>query len=120
MTSADTVLQANLERVFNERDSTRRRRAIEELYAADAVLYEQQEKYSGTEAIEAAITHLLGSLPPTLVFAPAAPVMRNHSMVKLLWKGQLADGTTVATGTDVAEIEGGQIRSIYVFVDPPQ
>src|SRR5712675_3150147 len=75
MTTASTVLQANLKRVFNERDATRRRHAIEELYAADAVLYEQQGKYSGTEAIEGAITHLLGSLPPTLVFVLAAPVM---------------------------------------------
>ena len=40
MTSASTLLQANLKRVFNERDAARRRQAIEELYAADAVLYE--------------------------------------------------------------------------------
>jgi hypothetical protein len=119
MTTANTVLQANLKRVFNERDAVRRRHAIEELYAADAVLYEQQGKYSGTEAIEGAITHLLGSLPPTLVFALVGPVMQNHSMGKLLWKGQLSDGTTVVTGTDIAEVEGGRIRSIHVFVDPP-
>jgi len=53
MTTASTVLQANLKRVFNERNATRRRHAIEELYAADAVLYEQQGKYSGTEATTA-------------------------------------------------------------------
>jgi hypothetical protein len=120
MPTASTVLQANLERVFNERDATRRRQAIEELYAADAVLYEQQAKYSGTVAIDGAITHLLGSLPPTLVFELVAPVMQNHEMVKLLWRGHLPDGTTLVTGTDVAQVEGGRINTIHVFVDPPQ
>jgi hypothetical protein len=120
MPTASTVLQANLQRVFNERDATRRRQAIEELYAADAVLYEQQEKYSGMKAIDGAITHLLGSLPPTLVFAPVEPAMQNHEMVKLLWRGHLPDGTTVVTGTDIAHIEGGRISTIHVFVDPPK
>ena len=119
MTTASTLLQANLKRVFNERDATRRRQAIEELYAPDAVLCEQRKKYLGTKAIDEAITHLLGSLPPTLVFAIVAPVMQNHEMGKLLWSGQLPDGTAVVTGTDIAQIEGGRIRSIHVFVDPP-
>ena len=83
MTTASTVLQANLKRVFNERDAARRRQAIEELYAADAVLYEHQGKYSGTEAIEGAITQLLGSLTPTLVFALVAPVMQNLSLIHI-------------------------------------
>jgi SnoaL-like protein len=120
MTTASTVLEANLERVFNERDPTLRRRAIEELYAADAVLYEQEGKYAGRKAIEGAITHLLGSLPPTLVFVLVAPVMQNHEMGKLLWRGQLPDGTLIVTGTDVAQVEGGRIRSVHVFVDPPK
>jgi hypothetical protein len=118
-TTASPVLRVNLERVFNERDADRRRQAIQELYAPDAVFYEEQEKYSGTVAIEGAITRLLGSLPPTLVFSPSAPAMQNHDMSKLIWKGQLPDGTTVATGTDVALIEDGRIHSIYVFLDPP-
>jgi hypothetical protein len=118
MTTASTVLQANLKRVFNERDAARRRQAIEELYAADAVLYEQDGKYSGTDAIARAVTHLLGSLPPGLVFALGAPVLENHEMAKLLWKGQLPDGTVVVTGTDVAQIDGGRIHTIHVFVDP--
>jgi hypothetical protein len=44
----------------------------------------------------------------------APPVVENHEMGKLLWKGRLPDGTVVVTGTDVARIEGGQIRTIHV------
>ena len=118
MTTASTVLQAHLERVFNERDAGRRGNAIPELYGADATFYEQEAKYSGTEAIARAVTELLGALPPTLVFSMAAPAMQNHDVGKLLWRGHLPDGTTVVTGTDVAEVKEGRIRSLYVFVDP--
>ena len=118
MTNASTVLQAHLERVFNERDAGRRGNAIQEIYAADATFYEQDAKYSGAEAIARAVTELLRALPPTLVFSMAAPAMQNHDMGKLLWRGHLPDGKTVVTGTDIAQIKEGRIRSLYVFVDP--
>jgi hypothetical protein len=117
MTTASTLLQANLKRVFNERDAGRRGQAIEELYGADATLYEQEAKYSGTEKIARAVTQLLGALPPTIVFSMAAPAMQNHDMGKLLWRGHLPDGTTVVTGTDIAQVKEGRIRSLHVFVD---
>jgi len=117
MTTASTLLQANLKRVFNERDAERRGQAIQELYAPDATLYEQEANYSGTEAIARAVTQLLGALPSNLVFSLAAPAMRNHDMGKLLWRGHLPDGTTVVTGTDIAQVKEGRIRSFHVFVD---
>ena len=120
MTTAITLLHANLKRVFNERDAGRRGQAIQELYAADATLYEQEATYSGTEPIALAMTQLLGALPPTLVFSMAAPAMQNHGMGKLLWRGHLPDGTTVVTGTDIAQIEEGRIHSLHVFVDAPK
>jgi hypothetical protein len=119
MMSVGALLQANLVRVFNERDPARRRQAIEDLYAADATLYEQQATYSGTDAIGHAVTHLLEALPPTLTFSVVAPAMENHELGKLLWRGVLPDGTIVVTGTDVARIEDGRIRTIHVFVDRP-
>ena len=119
MSSASAILQANLDRVFNERDAARRRQAIQELYAADAMLYEPHAVYSGIEAIVGAVAHLIGSLPPTLSFAMVAPVMVNHDLGKLLWRGRLPDGTVVVTGTDIAQVENGRIRSIHVFVDRP-
>jgi hypothetical protein len=119
MTTASTLLRANLERVFNERDARRRGRAIQELYAADATFYDEQEAtYTGTEEIARAVTQLLGALTPTLVFSMAAPATQNHDMGKLLWRGHLPDGTTIVTGTDIAQVKEGRIRSLYVFVDP--
>jgi hypothetical protein len=118
MTTASKLLQANLNRVFNEHDPVRRKQAIHELYAPDAIFYEDQGKFPGMEAIVGAVTELLGALPPKLTFVLQA-VAENHDMGKLLWKGQLPDGTIVVTGTDVARVEGGRIRALYVFVDKP-
>jgi hypothetical protein len=119
MTTIGTLLQANLDRVFNERDAALRHLAIHDLYAADATLYEQRGSYTGTEAIARAVSHLLDSLPPTLRFAPMAAAMENHDLGKLLWKGQLDDGTVVVTGTDIVRVEGDRIQSVHVFVDQP-
>jgi len=113
------VVHANLERVFNERDADRRRQAIQELYAADAVLFEPDARYAGAAAIAGAVGHLIAALPPTLTFVMVAPAMVNHGMAKLRWRGQLPDGTVIVTGTDVAEIDNGQIQTIHVFVDRP-
>ena len=112
------VVEANLERVFNERDAGARRRAIEELYTADAVMYEVEAVYTGPDAIADAVTHLLGVLPPALRFTPVAAALVNHGMQMLRWRGELPDGTVIATGTDVVQVENGRIRSIHVFLDP--
>ena len=112
-----SLARSNLERVFNERDAGRRRAAIEELYARDAVMYEVQAAYAGIDAIAAAVAHLLEALPPTLRFTVVA-ASTNHDLEKLRWRGQLPDGTVVATGTDVVQVESGRIRAIHVFLDP--
>ncbi len=57
-------MQANLARVFGERDAGKRLRAIRELYAEDAVLNEPHASAKGHAAIAAAVASLLSSLPP--------------------------------------------------------
>ena len=60
----DGLMQANLARVFGERDASRRAKAIAEIYAADAVLYEPHAAATGHAAINQAVDALLSSLPP--------------------------------------------------------
>lgn len=112
------LLEANVRRVFNERDEKLRALAIEELYSPDATLYEPEGSFTGTKAIADAVTRLLGALPPRLTFALGGPVLRNHDLAKLQWRGILPDGKTVVTGADVVTVEGGRIQTIHVFVDP--
>lgn len=116
---ASSAAVANLARVFSERDPARRRQAILELYDGDAVLYEPNAIHVGVESIIGAVTRLLESLPPDLAFVPVGAAMANHDLEKLLWKGQLRDGTVIVTGTDVVQTQGGRIRKIWVFLDTP-
>jgi hypothetical protein len=50
----DGLMQANLKRVFSERDASRRMEVIRELYAKDAVLHEPHASATGHTAISQA------------------------------------------------------------------
>ena len=112
------LMQANLARVFNERDAGRRIVAIRELYAEDAVLYEPDTSAKGHAAISEAVTALLAHLPPTFVFSAEGPAIGHHSIGRLKWRSGPPDGPVAVTGMDVAHFEQGRIHSIYVFLEP--
>jgi hypothetical protein len=114
----DGLMQANLARVFGERDAGRRIAAIRELYAKDAVLHEPQASAYGHAAISKAVTELLANLPPDFVFRAAGPAVGHHGVGRLQWRTGPPNGPVAVTGTDVAHFEGGLIRSLYVFLDP--
>ena len=70
----DSLMQANLTRVFGERDASRRIKAVAELYADDATLYEPPDaSATGHAAISQAVEALLASLPAQFVFTAMAP-----------------------------------------------
>jgi hypothetical protein len=115
----DSILQANLKRVFGERDASLRIAAIRDLYSPDAVLYEPDSIKAGYDAISQAVDELLASLPPTFVFSPIGPAIGHHGLARLRWRAGPPEGPVAVTGTDVARIEAGRIASLHVFIDPP-
>lgn len=114
----DGMMQANLARVFGEREAGRRMEAIRELYAEDAVLNEPHASVTGHAAISEAVTALLASLPPNFVFRAAGPAVGHHNVGRLQWRSGPSDGPAAVTGMDVAHFEKGRIRALYVFLDP--
>lgn len=117
-TDYDGLMQANLARVFGERDASRRMNAIAEIYADDAVLYEPDASAAGHTAISQAVEALLSSLPPNFVFTAIGPAIGHHGVGRLRWQSGPPNGPVAVTGTDVARIEGGLIQTLYVFLDP--
>jgi len=116
----DSLMQANLTRVFCERDASRRIKAVAELYADDATLYEPPDAAAtGHAAISQAVEALLANLPPNFVFTAIGPAVGHHGMGRLRWQSGPANGPVAVTGTDVARIEGGRIYTLHVFLDPP-
>jgi hypothetical protein len=115
----DGLMQANLKRVFGERDASRRMQAIAELYADDAILYEPPDAAAkGHAAINQAVQALLSSLPPNFVFTALGPAVGHHGLGRLRWQSGPPDGPAAVTGMDVARIEGGRIQTLHVFLDP--
>jgi ketosteroid isomerase-like protein len=114
----DRLMQANVARVFSERDPARRLAAIRELYAADAVLTEPEEFSIGESAINDAVTDLLSKLPATFAFTPTRPAIGHHGVGRLLWEAGPPGGPTAATGMDIAHFKDGRIQALYVFLDP--
>ena len=114
----DALMQANIVRVFNERDSARRRIALSELYAEGAVLYDPETVATGWDAISRAVEELLVRLPPDFVFTAAGHAVGHNGAARLFWRAGPSDGPVAVTGTDVAHIENGRIKLLYVFVDP--
>lgn len=118
-TDYDGVMQANLVRVFGEHDASRRVRAIAEIYADDATLYEPPDtSATGHAAINQAVEALLSSLPSGFVFTAIGPAVGHHGLGRLRWQSGPPNGPAAVTGTDVARIESGRIQSIHVFLDP--
>jgi hypothetical protein len=114
----DGLMQANLTRVFGERDASRRMSAIAKLYADDAVLYEPDASATGHAAISQAVEALLSSLPPNFAFTAIGPAVGHHGVGRLRWQAGPPNGPVAVTGTDVARFEAGRIQTLHVFIDP--
>lgn len=118
-TDFDALMQANLARVFGERDTSRRLKAIADLYAEKASLLEPQAVATGHVAINEAVEELLSSLPPNFAFTAMGPAVGHHGLGRLRWQSGPPGGPIAVTGTDVAHIENGRIQTLHVFLDPP-
>src|SRR5260221_5213481 len=100
----DGLMQANLARVFGERDTSRRMKAIAELYADNAILYEPDASATGHAAISQAVEALLSSLPPNFVFTPIGPAVGHHGMGRLRWRDGPPNGPPGLNRTDVVQL----------------
>jgi hypothetical protein len=112
------LMQANLTRVFGERDTSRRLKAIAELFAPDATLFEPDSTATGHAAISQAVATLLSSPPPNFAFTAIGPAVGHHGVGRLRWQAGPPNGPVAVTGTDVARFEAARIQTLHVFLDP--
>lgn len=112
-----TLLQANLELVFGERDAIMRLAAIREIYADDAHFNEPDRSVRGHDAISKAVSELLDRLPQEFVFTAIRPATGHNGVGRLQWQARPPGGPVAVTGTDVVHVEGGRIRTLHVFID---
>jgi hypothetical protein len=115
----DGLLRSNLERVFNERNASKRAAAIDELFVAEPVMYEPTNVVSGRAAISEVAGKLLEQFGPTFAFVPEGIAVGHHGFGVLPWHAGPKDGPVAVTGADVAEIIEGKIARLWVMLNPP-
>lgn len=114
------LMDDNLLKVWNERDSATRLQAIEKLYNVEANLYHVGDQVTGHDAINNSVTVTLNHMPSSFVFTKLKPVIINNSIGRLIWGAGPEGQPPVATGMDIAHFENGEIKSLYVFLDSPE
>jgi len=115
----DYLLRSNLERVFNERDTSKREAALEELFVADPVMYEPANTVNGRAAISEVAGKLLQQFGPEFTFVAEGVAVGHHGLACLRWHAGPPSGPVIVTGIDAAEIVDGKIARLWVLLDPP-
>jgi hypothetical protein len=114
----DALMQANIVRVFNERNPDRRLAALGELYTEGATLCDPETVATGRDSISDAIESLHRMLPPDFAFTATGHAVGHNGAARLFWRAGPPERPAAITGTDVAHFENGRIKLLYVFVDP--
>lgn len=81
----EQLLVQHLNKIWNQRDETLRRTAIESVYAKDIDLFEVGEKFTGYQDVNHKISSTLNSLPPNFSLIQLKPIVINNNVGKLDW-----------------------------------
>lgn len=92
----DGLMQARLDRVFGERDATRRMAAISELHADDAVVYEEGVEALGHAGVDHVVDAVLSIAPPGFVFGTFGPAIGHHGPGRMRWHFGPAEGPSTS------------------------
>lgn len=112
------ILRANLERVFNERDSSLRLAAVAELFVAEPIMYEPAGIVRGQVDIANTAGQLLEQFGPTFRFTPTRDAVGHHGVGSLPWEAGPEGEAVTVRGSDVAEIRDGKIARLWVMLEP--
>jgi hypothetical protein len=115
MSTARQLLEANLHRVFGNRDAASRREAIELTYADDVAFTDPEGTVTGRDALEAKAAALLDGAPADFVFEEDGVDYSSPDSGALAWKFG-PSGSPVARGIDVITIRGGRISTLRTLL----
>lgn len=120
-TNLAQLLEDSLLRVWSERDDDQRLKVMQQIYAADIVFYETDtgEAIKGHQAIDSLIKNLQAQWPPEFVFALTKPAVINHGVSHVAWTLGTPQAPPVASGMDIAIVEAGLIKALYLYLDAP-
>jgi hypothetical protein len=112
------LLLRNLQEVFGEGDSTKRRSAIKELYTDDCVVYVPPGILHGQDELDKFAGDLRAT-HPHFVYAPHHSPQALHNAGRLVWGSGPRGGVPAYTGMDMIIVRDQKIAALYVFLDSP-
>ena len=110
------LLNRNLQEVFGEGDTARRRAAIEELYTDDCVLYVPNGVFVGHDALDKFAGDLRAT-HPHFVYTPHGEPQALHNAGRLAWGSGPRGEKPDYTGLDVIIELDDKIAALDVFLD---
>ncbi|MDT5349815.1 MAG: hypothetical protein QOH91_3102 [Mycobacterium sp.] len=120
MTATERIIELlyrNLQEVFGEADTARRRAAIEECYADDCVLYVPDAVLVGHDALDNFAGELRAT-HPHFVYAPHGEPQALHNGGIVAWGSGPKGEPPEYTGLDVVIVRDNKIAALYVFLNP--
>jgi len=118
MGTQSILLQDSLLLIWNNRNSSERLKLMEKIYAPDIKFFEddQSEPFIGYETIDNLIQKLQQDWPDNFEFKLITTPKSNHNIQHISWELGTSGQQSVAAGADVAIIEDGKIKSLYLFL----
>ena len=110
------LLFANLLKVFDERDASKRVAAVEDTYAENVIWYEPDRVIQGRAALNARASELQTQYPG-FNFRPDGIMSASQNVGVLRWHFGPEDKPDMIRGTDVIIVEGGRIKVEWTCVD---
>jgi hypothetical protein len=118
VSAIETLLNRNLPKVFGEGDAARRRRAIQQLYTEDCVLYVPPGAFVGHDALDKFAGDLRAT-HPHCVYTPHGAPQVLHNSGRLAWGSGPKGEAPAYTGVDFIIARDGKIAALYVYLDSP-
>jgi SnoaL-like domain len=114
----ETLLLRNLQEVFGEGDTERRRSAIAELYTDDCVVNLPLGRYHGHDELDR-ISGELRASHPSYVYTPHNAPTAVQDGGRVDWGSGPAGEPPRYTGVDIIIARDGKISALYVFLNSP-
>ncbi len=115
--SISTLLTRNLQEVFGENDSVRRRAAIDEIFAEDGVFYDpNQGAHRGRDEINR-IAGTIRATHPDFRYQPIAEPEESGNGGRIRWVSGPPGAPPAYAGTDFIIAREGRIAALYLFFD---
>jgi len=117
MSSISTLLTRNLQDVFGENDSTRRRAAIDEIFTEDGVFYDPiNGAHRGRDEIDRVAAAIRTTHPDFRYQSIAEPEELGNGG-RLKWMSGRPGEAPAYAGTDFIIVRDGRIAALYLFFD---